>query len=127
VNELLALAVAAFAIDGLLWGFAAFFVFRLLGGRRRWWLGIAGATLLALAQEAFVFLPLVGLLDLRIGNAELADLIGTDRMVDLFTFDPLSEVLITAFAVATGFVIAGFLDERRARRSAGVAPEGGTR
>ena len=37
--DFVALAVASFAIDGLVWGIAGYCVFRLLGGRR-WWVGI---------------------------------------------------------------------------------------
>ena len=32
MSQFVALAIASFAIDGLVWGFAGFFVFRLLGG-----------------------------------------------------------------------------------------------
>lgn len=121
MSELVPLVVAQVALDGLVWGSAGFFVFRLLGGRRRWWLGIAGTSAVALAADALVFLPLLQLLDLRIGNADLADLLGTDRMADLLTFDPLSEVPITVFSIALGFLAAGSLEERRARRRAAVA------
>jgi len=106
MTEFLALAIAAFAVDGLVWGFAGFFVFRLLGGGKRWWIGILATVLLSLA--------------------EVSDLLGTDRLANLVTFDPFSDVLITVFAIAVGFLLAGFLDERRARR-AGVAPSGDAR
>lgn len=126
MNELVPLVAAAFAIDGLAWGFAGFFVFRALGGRRRWWVGILGTALPALATSLAVDLPLIRLLDLRIGNEEIAETLGTERLVDLLTFDPLSDVLVTVFAIAVGFLVAGFLDERRARREAErVAREGG--
>jgi hypothetical protein len=118
MSEFVALAIASFAIDGLVWGFAGFFVFRLLGGRERWWIGILGTVTLSLADQAGVFLPLVHVLDLRIGNEEVADLLGSDRLVNLVTFDPFSDVLLSAFAVTAGFLVAGFFDERRARRAA---------
>jgi ABC-type spermidine/putrescine transport system permease subunit II len=123
MTEFLALAIAAFAVDGLVWGFAGFFVFRLLGGGKRWWVGILATVVLSLAEEALVFLPLVTSLDLRIGNEEVSDLLGTDRLANLVTFDPFSDVLITVFAIAVGFLLAGFLDDRRASR-AGVARAG---
>lgn len=126
MSQFLALAIASFAIDGLVWGFAGFFVFRLLGGRRRWWIGILGTVVLSLADEAGVFLPLVRVLDLRIGNQAVVDLLGSDRLVNLVTFDPFSDVLLSAFSVAVGFLLAGFLDERRTRR-AGMAPADGAR
>lgn len=127
MNELVPLAAASFAIDGLAWGLAGFFVFRVLGGRRRWWVGILGTALVALATNLLVELPLIRLLDLRIGNDEIAEILGTERMVDVLTFDPLSDVLVTAFAIAVGFLVAGFLDERRARREEGrVARDDGT-
>jgi hypothetical protein len=121
MGGLIALGVASFAVDGLVWGFAGFFVFRLLGGRDRWWIGILGTVLCALADQAGIFVPLLRLLDLRIGNEVVADLLGTDQVANLVTFDPLSDVLVSAFAVAAGFVVAGFFDERRARRR-GMAP-----
>lgn len=126
MTAFVALAVVSFAIDGLLWGLAGFYVFRLLGGRSRWWIGILGTVLVSLADEAFVFLPLVHMLDLHIGNEAIADLLGSERVSILLTFDPLSDVLITAFSVAAGFVVAGFLDERLARRR-GMAPADGAR
>ena len=58
------------------------------------------------------------LLDLRIGNDEVADLLGTDRLANLITFDPFSDVAVTAGGIALGFLIAGFFEERRARRPA---------
>jgi hypothetical protein len=117
MTDLVALAAAAIAIDGLVWGCAGFLAFRLLGGRRRWWIGILGTVLARLAEELLVFLPLVRLLDLRVGDEQMAYLLGTDRMVDLLTFDPLSDVLLSALASALGFLFAGFLDERRERRA----------
>ena len=121
MSQFLTLAIASFAIDGLVWGFAGFFVFRVLGGRKRWWIGILGTVLLSLADQAGVFLPLVHALDLRVGNETLADLLGSDRLTNLLTFDPFSDVLLSAFGVTVGFLLAGFLDERRTRR-AGMAP-----
>jgi len=117
MTEFVALAAVAFAIDGLVWGCAGYFVFRLLGGRKRWWLGILATALAGLAEELLVFLPLVRVLDLRVGNEEVADVLGTERLVDLVTFDPLSDVLVTVFAIALGFLVAGFFDERRERRA----------
>jgi hypothetical protein len=121
MSQFLVLAIASFAIDGLVWGFAGFFVFRVLGGRKRWWIGILGTVLLSLADQAGVFLPLVHVLDLRVGNEVVADLLGSDRLTNLLTFDPFSDVLLSAFSVTVGFILAGFLDERRTRR-AGMAP-----
>ena len=121
MSQFLTLAIASFAIDGLVWGFAGFFVFRVLGGRKRWWIGILGTVLLSLADQAGIFLPLVHALDLRVGNETLADLLGSDRLTNLLTFDPFSDVLLSAFGVTVGFIFAGFLDERRTRR-AGMAP-----
>lgn len=118
MTDFLALAIAGSAIDGIVWGIAGFCVFRLLGGARRWWVGILGTVVVALAQQALVFLPTVRLLDLRIGNAEIADLLGTDRLATMITFDPFSDVAVTAGGIALGFLLAGFFDERRGRRSA---------
>jgi hypothetical protein len=118
--DFVALAVASFAIDGLVWGIAGYCVFRLLGGRR-WWAGILATIALSLVQQALVFVPLVHRLDLRIGDETASDLIGTDRVADLITFDPFSDVAVAAIAIAVGFLVAGGLDERRARRAA-MAP-----
>jgi hypothetical protein len=123
--DFVALAIASFAIDGLVWGLAGFCLFRLLGGRR-WWLGILATIALSIAQQALVFVPLVHRLDLRIGDETAADLIGTDRVADLITFDPFSDVAVSAIAIAVGFLIAGGLDERRTRRAA-MAPPGDAR
>jgi len=127
VNDFLALAIAGAAIDGVVWGLAGFCVFRLLGGRRRWWVGILGTVVVALLQQGLVFLPLVHLLDLRIGNEGIADLLGTDRLANLITFDPFSDVAVTAGGIALGFLIAGFFDERRTRRAATKANAAGSR
>lgn len=116
--EFLALVVAGTAIDGIVWGLAGFCLFRLLGGRRRWWVGILATVAAALVQQALVFLPLVRLLDLRIGNEEVADLLGTDRLATMITFDPFTDVAATAGGIAVGFLLAGWLAERRARRAA---------
>ena len=116
--DFLALAIASFAIDGIVWGIAGFCLFRLLGGRRRWWVGILATITAALVQQALVFLPLVRLLDLRIGNEEIADLLGTDRLVTMITFDPFTDVAASAGGIAIGFLLAGWLDERRAGRDA---------
>lgn len=118
--DFLVLAIASFAIDGIVWGVAGFFLFRLLGGRR-WWIGILATIALSIAQQALVFVPLVHRLDLRIGDETAADLIGTDRVADLITFDPFSDVAVSAIAITVGFLVAGAVDERRSRR-AGVAP-----
>ena len=118
--DFLVLAIASFAIDGIVWGVAGYCVFRLLGGRR-WWIGILATIALSLAQQALVFVPLVHRLDLRIGDETAADLIGTDRVADLITFDPFSDVAVAAIAIVVGFLVAGGLDERRARRAA-MAP-----
>jgi branched-subunit amino acid ABC-type transport system permease component len=118
--DFLVLAIASFAIDGIVWGVAGYCVFRLLGGRR-WWVGILATIALSLAQQALVFVPLVHRLDLRIGDETAADLIGTDRVADLITFDPFSDVAVAAIAIVVGFLVAGGLDERRARRAA-MAP-----
>lgn len=115
--DFVALAVASFAIDGIVWGLAGYGVFRLFGGRR-WWLGILATVLVSLLHQALVFVPLVHRLDLRIGDETAADLIGTDRVADLITFDPFSDVAVSAIAIAVGFLVAGGLDERRARRAA---------
>ncbi|MBY0274316.1 hypothetical protein K2Z84_03170 [Candidatus Binatia bacterium] len=115
--DFVALAVASFAIDGIVWGIAGYCAFRLLGGRR-WWLGILATVLASLLQQALVFVPLVHRLDLRIGDETAADLIGTDRVADLITFDPFSDVAVSAIAIAVGFLVAGGLDERRTRRAA---------
>lgn len=114
--DFVALAVASFAIDGLVWGVAGFCLFRLLGGRR-WWVGILATVLVSLVHQALLFVPLVHRLDLRIGDEGAADLIGTDRVADLITFDPFSDVAVSAIAIAIGFLVAGGLDERRARRA----------
>lgn len=119
--DFVALAITSFAIDGLVWGIAGFYLFRLLGGRR-WWLGILGTVALSIAQQALVFVPLVHRLDLRIGDETAADLIGTDRVADLITFDPFSDVAVSAIAIAVGFLVAGGLDERRARRATSTLP-----
>ncbi len=116
--DFLALAVASFAIDGIVWGCAGFLVFRLLGGRRRWWIGILATVALSIAYQALVFVPLVHRLDLRIGDESAADLIGTDRVADIITFDPFSDVAASAGGIAVGFLLAGWLDERRERRVA---------
>jgi branched-subunit amino acid ABC-type transport system permease component len=120
--DFVALAVASFAIDGIIWGIAGYCAFRLLGGRR-WWLGILATIALSIAQQALVFMPLVHRLDLRIGDETASDLIGTDRVADLITFDPFSDVAVSAIAIAVGFLIAGGLDERRARRAADTLSE----
>jgi hypothetical protein len=119
--DFIALAVASFAIDGIVWGCAGFCVFRLLGGRRRWWIGILATLVLSIAYQALVFVPLVHRLDLRIGDESAADLIGTDRVADMITFDPFSDVAASAVGIAIGFMLAGWLDERRARREASGA------
>jgi hypothetical protein len=126
VTDFLALAIAGAAIDGVVWGFAGFCVFRLLGGRRRWWVGILATVVVALLQQGLVFLPLVRLLDLRIGNEAVADLLGTDKLANLITFDPFSDVAVTAGGIALGFMVAGWFDERRSRwsRSGDVASSG---
>lgn len=113
MSEFIALAIAGLAIDGIVWGFAGFFVFRLLGGRRRWWVGILTTAALSVAYQGLLFLPLVTLLDLRIGNEEVSDLLGTDRLANLITFDPFSDLAVSVVAIAVGFMIAGWLDERR--------------
>ena len=118
--DFVALAVASFAVDGLVWGIAGWCVFRLLGGRR-WWAGILATVVASLVQQAVLFVPLLHRLDLRIGDETAADLIGTDRVADLITFDPFSDVAVSAIAIAVGFLLAAGIDERRARCS-GVAP-----
>src|SRR5690606_2507058 len=99
-------------------GGAGYFVFRLLGGRRRWWIGILVTVAARLAQQAFILLPLIRLLDLRVGDEQMEWLLSTDRMVDLLTLDPLSDVFLTALATVLGFLLAGWLDELRERRAA---------
>jgi hypothetical protein len=116
VGAFLALAIASFAIDGIVWGFAGFLVFRLFGGRRRWWVGILATVVAALVQQAALLLPLIRLLDLRIGDEDAADMLGTDRLANLITFDPFSDVAVLALAIVIGFLLAGWLDERRVRR-----------
>jgi len=115
--DFVVLAVASFAVDGLVWGIAGYGVFRLFRGRR-WWLGILATVAASLVQQAVLFVPLVHRLDLRIGDETAADLIGTDRVADLITFDPFSDVAVSAIAIAVGFLLAGGIDERRA----GLAP-----
>lgn len=122
MTEIIALAIASFAIDGLVWGVAGHAIFRLLGGRR-WWLGILVTVIASIAHQALVFVPLVRRLDLRIGDETAADLIGTDRVADLITFDPFSDVAVSAIAIAVGFLVAGGLEERRARRTAMASPD----
>ena len=124
--EFIALGIAELAIDGLVWGFAGYLVFRLLGGGKRWWIGILATCLVSLGEDA-LFAALVRVLDLRIGNAEIADLLGSARVADLVTFDPLSDVIVSMFAVAIGFVLAGFFDERREARREDVARGDGAR
>ena len=41
---------------------------------------------------------------------------GTDRVADMITFDPFSDVLVTVLAITVGFLLAGWMDERRERR-----------
>ncbi|MEW6272238.1 MAG: hypothetical protein AB1689_23390 [Thermodesulfobacteriota bacterium] len=117
MTQLVALVAATIAIDGLVWGAAGYLLFRLLGGRRRWWVGIVATVAARLAEQALVFLPLLRLLDLRVGDEHMAWLLSTDRLVDLLTFDPLSDVPLTALATVLGFLLAGLLDERRERRA----------
>lgn len=121
MSQVVVLAIASLAVDGLVWGVAGFCLFRLLGGRRRWWVGILATVVASLLHQALVFVPLVKLLDLRLGDEEVADLLGTDRVADLVTFDPFSDVAVSALAIAVGFLIAGALDELRARRAARAA------
>lgn len=116
--DVLAYAVALYAIDVLVWGAAGYFAFALCGGRR-WWLGIALTSIAYLGAQIGLFLPVLRTLDLRIGDEAVADLLNTDRVVDLITVDPLSDVPLSLFGIAVGFVVAGFLDERARARRAG--------